>query len=491
VSVKRRTHARLRLRSGLREGALIALVAALASAAPRAGAANKATILLTMQNLGYIQACSCGREALGGLGRRATILDGLRKKHPGALLIDGGDLVRLDTQPPAIRTIIQSMESMKYDAVRVGVFDAQSQWAASLMRASKLPLLDAGFTPKLFERSGVRIAVFDVPMPKPRSEYPLDELTPKMGLAFTDARKHADVIVAMTQMSAPETEQFVNGLVKADMAPDIVVSDTLASPELKQVGPVMEVNSGVNGKYVSVFTAEAHPGGKPTLQHESVPVLLDTAERPDVEKLVNAYLQAVDLGIETVKIPEFDSSQYCASCHDVKTHTDAFAVWLKTRHSHALKTLQEDSTNPPKGSAARSPQCLSCHVGSYKRFQALDPSSTGVECITCHTTEAHTKKGFVSEAVCLECHDKDNSPHFDFAAYTAKIRHWDDKHDAEFQKFIAQQASNGGPPVPPVPSPQPATAKGVTGVVVVGFVIVVVLASGVAIYRLASGRNRQ
>jgi len=479
---------RLRVRRAIPELGLIAFVAALATVAPRAAAQNKVTILLTMSNYGYIQACSCGQEALGGLGRRATVLDDLRKKHPNALLIDAGDIVRLDTQEIATKTIVQSMEAMRYDGVRVGMFDAQSQSGARLLRASKLPLFEAGFTPKVFERNGVRIAVFDVPMVKPRTIYPLDELTPKIGLAFADARQRADVVVALTQMSTAETEQFVNSLVKADLAPDILVTDTLASPELKQVGPIMEVNSGVNGKYVSVFEVEVHPGGKPTIKHESVPVLLDIAERADVEKLVNDYRAAVDLGIQVVKLTEFDSSAECASCHEEVSHTTAYQVWQKTRHSHALKTLQEDETNPPKGSAARSPQCLSCHLGSYQRFQVIDKRSLGVECITCHTTEAHTKKGFVPETVCLQCHDKDNSPHWDFTNYTARIRHWDDAHDKEFLQFIAEEAVDPEPPVPPAPSPP--ASRGVIGAVMVGFVAVILLVGGVAIYRVAFARAR-
>jgi len=157
----------------------------------------------------------------------------------------------------------------------------------------------------------------------------------------------------------------------------------------------------------------------------------------------------------------FAGSESCADCH-----TAATEVYLDTTHAHALETLVK--LVPPRHF---DPECLSCHVvgwDSQKHFPFVSgylgleqtPLLVGNGCENCHGPSARhaaaengefdasdeeleqlravlrlkvvenegNKEGqeFAGGKVvqmCMQCHDLDNSPDFDFQTYWPKIKH--------------------------------------------------------------------
>jgi hypothetical protein len=110
----------------------------------------------------------------------------------------------------------------------------------------------------------------------------------------------------------------------------------------------------------------------------------------------------------------------CGRCH--KPQMDQ---WAETAHAKAFATLEtaHQSTNP---------ECLRCHTTCYLDIP-LDGSVTvaddlrNVQCESCHgkATE-HARDGSygsVTVSTCGRCHDKENSPDFDFAEYLSKVTH--------------------------------------------------------------------
>ena len=110
----------------------------------------------------------------------------------------------------------------------------------------------------------------------------------------------------------------------------------------------------------------------------------------------------------------------CQRCHQPQMDQ-----WTETAHAKAFETLElgHQSTNP---------ECLRCHTtcsldipldGSVR----VQDNLKNVQCEVCHgkATE-HARDGSygkVAVATCLRCHDEENSPDFDFAAYLPKITH--------------------------------------------------------------------
>ncbi len=112
----------------------------------------------------------------------------------------------------------------------------------------------------------------------------------------------------------------------------------------------------------------------------------------------------------------------CAGCHQ-KEHE----VWLTTRHSHALATLEKKNEQFDN-------ECIRCHVVGYQRggFQSLytTPQFANVQCEECHGpgrkhAESPAKGyGFMATPIgCMQCHKVPNDPDFAFAVYWPKIKH--------------------------------------------------------------------
>ncbi|MHC4830288.1 MAG: multiheme c-type cytochrome, partial [Planctomycetota bacterium] len=114
----------------------------------------------------------------------------------------------------------------------------------------------------------------------------------------------------------------------------------------------------------------------------------------------------------------------CRGCHAAE-----YAVFKDMKHAHALDSLKAKN-------AVRDPECLRCHTTGFG-FQTgfvteeRTPHLGMVSCESCHgvgSNHAQTMMpgfGRIPDPakLCVECHDKENSPNFDFDKYWSKIKH--------------------------------------------------------------------
>ncbi|WP_404370157.1 multiheme c-type cytochrome [Corallococcus coralloides] len=114
-----------------------------------------------------------------------------------------------------------------------------------------------------------------------------------------------------------------------------------------------------------------------------------------------------------------------AACEDC--HADATAVWQRTKHHHAWETLEEVGKQHHLN-------CVGCHITAWQKpggVCRLDKVAgrEDVGCESCHGPGSQhvdapspaTIVGKPGEAVCVTCHNTENSPHFDFATYLPRI----------------------------------------------------------------------
>jgi formate-dependent nitrite reductase cytochrome c552 subunit len=156
---------------------------------------------------------------------------------------------------------------------------------------------------------------------------------------------------------------------------------------------------------------------------------------------------------------QFAGSKSCADCHEA-----TFQKWKKSRHANAWRSLAETS-KPPR---TFDPECIACHVVGWNPSEFLPyehgfqnenetPQLLNVGCESCHgpgefhiqaeqgsdtarqekfrqsvrlTLEGNVAQSVAQKAaqnaakkVCIQCHDGDNSPHFNFETYWQKIVH--------------------------------------------------------------------
>lgn len=224
------------------------------------------------------------------------------------------------------------------------------------------------------------------------------------------------------------------------------------------------IEVGHKGMYAVVVGI--YKQGEPKYRYQKVPLDHRFEDAPEMQKLLVRYqnqlktLVTAGQGFEPLtgilnppRGDAFAGSETCADCH-----TDACEVFMASPHAHATKTLVE--LDPPRH---YDPECLSCHVTGWNP-QGYAPYATGYVslqatphltmqgCENCHgpaknhvdaengdinVTDVEienfraalrmkigenegNKEGQATGRVvdnCLQCHDLDNSPDFDFQEY--------------------------------------------------------------------------
>ncbi len=231
-------------------------------------------------------------------------------------------------------------------------------------------------------------------------------------------------------------------------------------------GHLIEV--GHKGMYVVVIGLYKD-GGLP-FRYQRVPLDHRFTDEPEIYRMHVDYQQQLEqlglsgLGLRPSPHPtgrKFAGSKACADCH-----SNATAVFDKTPHSHATDTLVH--LDPPR---QFDPECLSCHATGWEPQKYFPfesgylglketPDLVGNGCENCHGPAAEhvaaetgeieasdekieqlraalrlkvvenegNKKGQVYNEggvvdMCMQCHDLDNSPDFDFQEYWPKVKH--------------------------------------------------------------------
>lgn len=225
------------------------------------------------------------------------------------------------------------------------------------------------------------------------------------------------------------------------------------------------IEVGHKSMYVVVLGVFDDP--QQPFRFQRVPLDHRFEDSPEMQAKLVAYQEELEstglegLGVMGVKNPAgvFVGSDVCANCH-----TEATEFFEKTSHAHATATLV--NLDPPRH---YDPECLSCHVTGWNPQEFFPyasgyfglektPHLTNTGCENCHGPggthaaveggeeevsdevqeqlraamrlkivvgegSAHGQKMGVVVDGCLQCHDTDNSPDFDFQKYWPKVRH--------------------------------------------------------------------
>jgi hypothetical protein len=277
--------------------------------------------------------------------------------------------------------------------------------------------------------------------------------------------KECDVLILLAHATREESEEFAQQFPQFDV---VVTADGPADPPDRwdrvdgTKSLLIEVGEkGTHAVVLGFFDDPAEP-----IRYQRVPLDSRFPQADYVKKEMTLYQDTLkDQGLEGLKVTEvpypgkellgeFVGSEKCKSCHE-----ESYRVWKKSGHAKAWQTLLEQ--DPPRNF---DPECISCHVVGwapqhYRPFQSgflsekHTPHLINVGCETCHGpgqkhVEAELGSDFdlqerlreasvitledsqqpVSTAIsdhqhCMNCHDLDNSPDFDFESYWAKIEH--------------------------------------------------------------------
>jgi hypothetical protein len=445
-----------------------------------------AVVVITGELDGYIEPCGCtGKEnQKGGLSRRRNFLEALRQAGWPLVAVDlGGQVRRFGRQSEAkFQSIADGLRTMNYAAVGFGAGDLRlpaEELVAAVAAVGNEPTpfvtanvglfgIDAGITPRfrVVEAGGMRIGITSVLGDKAAAQIRNDnvEVLPA-GQALADvAGKLAQERCTHQILLSSATPEETKALAAKHPQFDIVVTAGGADEPPLEL-PVLPGGSRLvelGHKGMFAVAIGFYPDAQPAVRSQRVPLDARWGEAEDMIKLLGAYQNKLEtlglsgLGIVPIRHPtgrRFAGSAACADCHQ-----KAFEVWKDSAHAKALTTLEEQ-----KPRRDGDPECLSCHVVGWaaQRFEPFEGGFAGMKatphlahqgCENCHgPAAAHTavERGDVraSEAErdrlrqelvlsldtpegkqkavnnCLECHDLDNSPQFDFDDYWPQIEH--------------------------------------------------------------------
>jgi hypothetical protein len=391
-------------------------------------------LLLSGQQVGYLQPCGCSDPQLGGLARRYNLIQYLRKDHGWPIVAaDLGDIPQ-STSPQAKLKYKYSMEALKllgYTAVGIGereinmpLISILPEWALNdhSPRVVASSLVDKN---KVYFDSGM---VVHAELSKAENGVPRVGFISVAGptlvkavqaqagdVGLEDYAKALSQVLAKLEQSNPEIKVLLfqgppdEAKACAAKFPQFQIvlcecQEEQPSARHDQVGDTMVVSVGWKGRHVGVIgiyrTGKAQKPFELRYQLVEIGPVFETpvGQEPSnpIHELMDRYARDVKEGnylaqyaTESkhplqINYPEatFVGSERCKGCHKSQ-----YVVWEKHPHSHAYDTLVNKAKRP-----------------SLRQFDG--------ECVGCHTIGFGYKSGFTNEEAtpklknvgCESCH---------------------------------------------------------------------------------------
>ena len=249
-----------------------------------------------------------------------------------------------------------------------------------------------------------------------------------------EVRKRADLVIVMPHIGFYEAE----GIADAIPGIDIIIAghdgfQVVASPQIKN--KTIVVNNGDRGRFCGMLNLQFKENKKIDMYRgKEVHLSGDFPNDPEMSMLVDNYKKAISESANKMvpSMAKTTESQYTTAESCGKCHSRAFKLWQESRHSHALKSLKP-------GNNDKRNECITCHTLGFGKpggyvSEKQTPKFAHVQCESCHgpgKSHIQASRGMKSKMIikpaketCLQCHNKDNDPTFDFAAKLPRIKHW-------------------------------------------------------------------
>ncbi|HEX5082978.1 MAG TPA: multiheme c-type cytochrome [Blastocatellia bacterium] len=427
---------------------------------------------------GNLEVCGCPIHPLGGVARRMGYINAFRKRSPDAaiLQVDAGYIFSddLNLDGTELRAdaklmndwIVRANEAMGLDVVNLGFRDllyagyllkpdANLKPEKSSLISANVKPMNAGGADHVSPAPYVIKIVTGKRLPQPvriafiglsdvapderkdqvaKSGFVIDDPLTAARAALDEVRDKADVTVIVGYLRLPTANKLAMrnpdlDLIIAAEERGIVfdpkqVNNTLivyANKETKHLGELRFYTDadGVVERFTARYVEldEIIPDDK-----EMAEITASARKEIDVVQTRLAEEEAVALAGKPLNTP-FTLSESCAQCHK-----EEYEVWKNSRHSHAFAALEEKQRMFDSN-------CVGCHSLGFRDqgFVSVKatPQFANVHCESCHgpgsehikAPTAGNYKTPPKNQSCLVCHDRDNSPDFDFEKYWPVIAH--------------------------------------------------------------------
>jgi peroxiredoxin len=283
---------------------------------------NTITIVYTGNTDGYLESCDCAWNPFGGLVRRATYINELRKRKKNILIVDTGDIFPEYPHKIQVKYCIQAMKLMQYDAVMLGEqeFILGCDFIIQEIEKNSLPFISSNLSictedrciplskHYIIKRIGnYRIGILGVISESAFTFFPKDNIsklkihdvnkTLKRFINILREKEKVDLIVVLSHLGY-ETDKLVAEKV-SDI--DIIIgghSHVLLRKPVK-INNTIILQPGEKGQYVGVFTINMNTGA---MTNRMLPLTKDTKDDKRIRQLINKYTKELK---NAAKILEF------------------------------------------------------------------------------------------------------------------------------------------------------------------------------------------
>ena len=404
------------------------------------------TIVVSGDTAGWIVPCGCTSNQSGGLPRRATYLADLGKQS-FVFAVDAGGAAGGKSAYDRLKfeAILAGEQAMGVVAHNVGAAEAALgpdylRQAArrhvpfvstNVMLSDGQPLVDRI---QLVQAAGRSVAILGVLSPKFAAPgLRIDPPREAILQALQQSAGRCQAAIVLAYLPEEELLALAEGLPEVD----VVVGGPTGQPLApRHFGPTLALSATKQGKFLARLDAPAEANGRWTggIVELSDRFADDPPQVANVAKFRKGLGDRDLAAAETAFGPHLPpgapkefavaGTKTCRDCHKPET-----AAWDKSRHARAWKSLEEHA-------AQTDPDCQRCHATGYGLpggFVSLarSPDRFNVGCEDCHgPSREHVREpkihtGYFAQAgnQCLACHDRENSPRFDFDVYWGKIKH--------------------------------------------------------------------
>lgn len=399
-----------------RLGIILAALLLAAGLVARPGSDETRVILVAGDFSGYLSPCGCTKPMSGGIRRLATAVRSLGPAGRTTLLVNG-PLVHGHARQDEVKaeTLAEALKAMDAAAVHLTSRDIG---------------LGDGVVGSIARLSGDRVIAADRPAIPPRLvSGPL--LIGAAGGAAAESlardlareAQEADLLPALLldggRDQARRLAEAVPGL-------RLVVYRSGSRPptEAERIGKTTLVTPGEKGKAILRLELKS----RELARYRVVELGPEFEDDQRVSGIYRTYQSRVRDEKLLERVPRSKAEKYAGSSACMTCHSHAWDVWKASRHSRALKTLEDDGHD-------RDPDCTGCHVvgladttGFISRKETPDLADVG--CESCHGPAAdHVRDPYkfrlpmFGEKACMPCHVPEHSPGFDFRTYWEKIKH--------------------------------------------------------------------
>jgi len=404
------------------------------------------TLIYSGNMNGELEPCGCSEGGdLGGVKRRATLLQDLRQHNPELIVVSGGGLVAHESSRDRLRSafLLTGLATMQYDAIAVQWQDLA--YGTGFIDAAPLPWVASNWLgesinkQRIIERPGISLAFFSWLDPDKDPSGKMQAAQPKVDgntgallqhLAKAKAAGHLTLL--STTYSLPQVQEKIPLgdvdilLIEASyevFGPPQHINHTLVLQPGSRGMRLGRADLRVSGNRITGFTHEVIPMPK------SIP---DAANLAQWYEQYNSQVKAEYLKRSAIrKAMRAGASVYagvevCGQCHQA-----AHEKWSASEHAKAFADLEAVGKS-------FDPDCIVCHTVGFEQDGgfidlAMTENLINVQCENCHGAgQAHAEaggtkplgnKGWTPAQMCAQCHIGSHSPDFNLQVYWPKIAH--------------------------------------------------------------------